>query len=72
MIEPVPAPAQPAGAPAELRDAGQAFEALILHQMLGSIVPADMPGSSLATQALARTLSDASPFGIAALLESRR
>lgn len=72
MIEPVAATPQPAGDPAELRAAGQAFEALILQQMLGGILPSDMPGSSLATQALARTLSEASPFGIATLLETRR
>lgn len=72
MIDPVPASPQRQGDAGELRAAGQAFEALILQQMLGGILPENMPAGSLATQALARSLAEASPFGIAVLLETRR
>lgn len=77
MIPPASnAPAPEAGGSAadkaRLREAGTAFEALILQQMLGSILPEASAGGGLAIQALARDLAEASPFGVARLLETRR
>jgi hypothetical protein len=56
---------------ARLREAGAAFEALILQQMLAGIMPSGTAAADLATQSLARDLAEASPFGIARLLETR-
>jgi hypothetical protein len=54
-----------------LREAGTAFEALILQQMLGGVLPEANAQGGLAIQALARQLADAGPFGVARLLETR-
>lgn len=71
MIPPVATTAPYPAEQARLREAGTAFEALILQQMLAGIMPAGTPAADLATQALARDLAEASPFGIARLLETR-
>lgn len=56
---------------ARLRDAGTAFEALMLQQMLGSLLPEAAADGGLAVLALARQLAATSPFGVARLLEAR-
>ncbi len=72
MIEPVP-PADPgAHDRARLREAGAAFEAMMLQQILGSVLPEAAAGGGLALQAIARKLSADSPFGIADLLGATR
>lgn len=57
--------------PKGLREAGIAFEALILGQMLQGVMPDANATASAATQGLARQLAETSPFGIAALLEAK-
>jgi hypothetical protein len=71
MIPPLTpdAPAQPG--PTQRKAAGTAFEALILQQMLGAVLPEAAGAGSVALQALARELAEASPFGLARLLETR-
>lgn len=54
-----------------LAEAGIAFEALILGQMLQGLMPDANATASAATQGLARQLAQTSPFGIAALLEAK-
>jgi hypothetical protein len=71
MIEGLASRAQPAPETAQLREAGTAFEALILQQMLGGVLPEANAQGGLAIQALARQLADAGPFGVARLLETR-
>ena len=71
MIQPVTTNAADAPEQARLHQAGAAFEALILQQMLGGILPEASVGGGLAIQALARDLAEASPFGVARLLETR-
>jgi hypothetical protein len=71
MIPPLTpdAPAQPV--PTERKAAGTAFEALILQQMLGAVLPEAAGAGGIALQALSRELAEASPFGLARLLETR-
>jgi hypothetical protein len=71
MIQPIAATAPDPAERARLQEAGAAFEALILQQMLGGILPEASAGGGLAIQALARDLAEASPFGVARLLETR-
>jgi len=71
MIAPVsPNPSAPAAEP--IKKAGADFEAMLLQQMLRAIVPEAEALGGLATEAFARALADASPFGVARLLESAR
>lgn len=75
MIPLVSNPSPGTAEQAQLREAGAAFEALILQQLLGGILPeAGGAGGAgaLAIQALARNLAEASPFGVARLLETRQ
>ncbi len=71
MIDGLASSPQFAPEPAQLREAGTAFEALILQQMLGAVLPEANAAGGLAVQALARQLAEASPFGVAHLLETR-
>jgi hypothetical protein len=71
MIEPVTAQSAPDSEQARLREAGAAFESLILGQMLQGLMPEANAMSGAATQALAQQLAAESPFGIAKLLEAR-
>lgn len=75
MIQPVSSPRADTADQAQLREAGAAFEALILQQLLGGILPEGGGAGgagALAIQALARDLAEASPFGVARLLEARQ
>ena len=55
---------------ARLREAGAAFEALMLQQLLAPALPEAAAGGGLALRALAQQLAADSPFGIARLLET--
>lgn len=72
MIPPVENRPVEAAETARLREAGAAFEALILQQMLRGILPDAEGAGGLGIRALAEDLAGASPFGVARLLESRR
>ncbi|MFN7398341.1 MAG: hypothetical protein ACK5SX_04580 [Sandaracinobacter sp.] len=75
MIEPVEQMPEetPPSVPdrAGLREAGAAFEAMMLQQMLGNILPETSAFGGHATQALARQLAADSPFGIATMLKTQ-
>jgi hypothetical protein len=68
MIEPTGLSAASDPERLRLQQAGAAFEALILGQMLQGLMPEANATSGAATQALARQLAQDSPFGIARLL----
>jgi hypothetical protein len=72
MIDALPPADAGAQDRARLREAGAAFEAMMLQQILGSALPEAAAGGGLALQAIARTLAADSPFGIAALLEAKQ
>lgn len=71
MIPPVANGPAEAGETARLREAGAAFEALILQQMLRGAMPDADGAGGIGLGALAADLAGASPFGVARLLESR-
>lgn len=71
MIPPVANGPAEASETARLREAGAAFEALILQQMLRGVLPHADGAGELGLRALAEELAGASPFGVARLLESR-
>ncbi|MCG2840083.1 hypothetical protein L6Q21_03670 [Sandaracinobacter sp. RS1-74] len=65
----------PAGEQAELRQAAQAFEALMLKQVLRAAMPAiegaNQSAHELALEGVAGELALSQPFGLARLLEKR-
>ena len=71
MIPPVANGPTEADKTARLREAGAAFEALILQQMLRGVLPDADGAGGLGLRALAEDLAATSPFGVARLLETR-
>ena len=60
-----------AAVPADTMQAAQAFEALMLRQLLQPMLPQAGAAAPLAIDALAGQLATASPFGLAALIGTR-